>query len=57
MSRTRHPRTMQEAFGPYVNNTLHPIDDRIGRLRWSALCAGGVALAGVVILVAWAVWQ
>jgi hypothetical protein len=28
MNARRHPRTMTEAFGPYTDDTLHPMPDQ-----------------------------
>ena len=46
----RHPRTLQEAFGPYVDNTVHdPVSrrDRIG----GYLLAIAMGLAAAVLIV------
>jgi hypothetical protein len=43
----RFARTLQEAFGPYTNHTIHPTERRAGRLRslfWTAVIFAGAAL-------------
>lgn len=50
MSTTRrYPRTLQQAFGPYCSNEVHPMPDRgsAGERMAGAVLAivGGIALA------------
>lgn len=50
MNTRRHPRTMAEAFGPYTDNTLHPMrDTRKTPAHEIALYV--VALAAVVAVI------
>ena len=47
----RHPRTLQEAFGPYTSRDLHvPIEpDRQARYIFMAICVA--AILGFVLVV------
>ena len=56
MMPTKHPRTMQEAFGPYTSHEIQDDADRIGRqTRRGDRIADGVILAlAVIVMCAWA---
>jgi len=52
MNPRRYPRTMQEAFGPYVTRDLEPLRAREGYpwLWWAALALAGLTTLVLVVL-------
>lgn len=51
MNTRKHPRTMQEAFGPYTTHELHePKSEDEGWLWWA--CIVGLSVAAAVAI-AW----
>lgn len=48
MNTRRHPRTMAEAFGPYTDNTLHPMPEQhdYSPAWWAAM----VVIAAVTVI-------
>ena len=43
----RHPRSMQQAFGPYTDHRLHPMPDPPSELSWTLadICIAIILLA------------
>ena len=52
--KTRHPRTLQEAFGPYCSRDVQPMrDNRASRVA-SVLLAVFIGVMGALAIVHWA---
>lgn len=52
-STRRHPRTLQEAFGPYACGPIHPMPERdYGARWWLALAVLAVVTLSLVIVTA-----
>ena len=51
MNTRRHPRTLTEAFGPYTNNTLHPMPDpnEYSTAWWIAITIVGIFTLAVIL--------
>lgn len=51
MNTRRHPRTLQEAFGPYTSHDLQPMREArgYGVAWWVSICV--VSLIGVMAIV------
>lgn len=50
----KHPRTMQEAFGPYTSGALHePADQFDGKDSIYTITILGLALASAIVFSLW----
>lgn len=51
MNTRRYPRTLQQAFGPYTDNTLHPMREPRTRHAqdWLLYAVAVVAVAAILI--------
>ena len=52
----QHPRTMQQAWGPYTNSLLYPLPDKRGtpvQRVLGGLLAIAIGIVGAVMLVVW----
>lgn len=51
MNARKYPRTLQQAFGPYTNNTLHPMPERRRETSSKEIALYIVALILVLLFV------
>ena len=51
MNTRRYPRTLQQAFGPYTDNTLHPMREPANR-RWQDWAIYLIAVITLAVLAA-----
>lgn len=51
MNTRRYPRTLQQAFGPYTDNTLHPMPEPRARRRqdWVLYLVAVAAVTAILI--------
>jgi hypothetical protein len=57
MNTRKHPRTMQQAFGPYTSNTLHEPDRPLDWQDYlvTVCCVITILICAALVLVGWIV--